>query len=133
MFWGKDTKMPILLMDEAVRERIREVVEYAETHPMTTEDLKDIIAGKKQSAGDDNNHVIKLSKHYRVVYSQEIQPDGKWYHHLSVSVPGRTQGKMPSIPVVKLIMEEFGMGNRIFGQAAIWDEDHAINILKKIE
>lgn len=120
-------------MDETVRERIKEIIAYAEAHPMTKDDLKEIIDGKKRPAGDNKNHTMIIFNHYRVVYSQEIQLDGKRYHHLSVSVPKRAQGKMPAVEAVELIMQEFGMGDNVHDCREIWNEDNAINILKKVE
>lgn len=122
--------MPILIIDETIREEIRKVMEYAKEHPTTKDDLFEMKSGQKGPVGDDPRYVMVISNHYRVVYSQEHQIDGNMYHHLSVSVPGKD--KFPSIPAFEMIMDEFGMGKNLYDCTSIWREDRAINVLKQM-
>lgn len=123
--------MPVLIIDDSVRDEIKKLIGYAKEHPSTLEDLANIMIGKQQAVGYDTKHYLVISGHYRVVYSQEHQLDRNLYHHLSISVPERGLGKVPSRQAVEMIMEEFGMGDDVM-KCHAWLEDNAVNIIKKI-
>lgn len=124
--------MPVLIIDDTVRGKIRKVIEYAVKHPTSKEDMLEICAGKKFAVGYNEGHSLIISGHYRVVYSQEYQIDDKKYHHLSISVPGRYEGDIPSREAVEMIMQEFGMGDNLMDCRSKWLEDNAVNLIKKI-
>ena len=125
--------MAVLVIDDSVREEIKRVVVYAERHRMTIEDLQAITSGEKFPPGYSDEYCLKISDHYKVVYTQEYQPDDTLYHHLSVSVPGRLSGMIPSPEAVMSIMEEFEMGSDLNDCDDIWLEYNAVNVVKKIK
>jgi len=125
----KGAGMPVLLIDKSAREKIENIIDYAKKHPTKKSDLLKIKEGKKPPVGDNTKHSLILSGHYRIVYSREHQIDGRFYHHLSISVPG---GKCPSVPSVEMIAEEFGMGRNMQSWNGIWMEGKAVNVIKEI-
>lgn len=125
--------MHLLTIDDEVRGRIRKLIAYAKEHPTTLEELRAIFSGEMEAVGYKEEYRLVIAGHYKVVYSQEHQPDGNLYHHLSISVPKRGEGKYPSVPAFELIMEEFGMGSSLSDCARIWDDEGAINAVKKVE
>jgi hypothetical protein len=110
--------MSVLIVGEAERARIKEVIAFARANPVPMSKIKE---GKL-----DHTNVLKLedrppgferpaSAHvdfpggYRAAFSIEEQPAG-FCTHLSVGVEGRAQkGMLPSMPAVRMICEEFGV------------------------
>jgi hypothetical protein len=125
----KGAEVPVLLIDNSARDKIKKIIDYAKKHPTKKSDLLKIQKGKKPPVGDNTKHSLILSGHYRIVYSREHQIDGRFYHHLSISVPG---GKYPSVPSVEMIAEEFGMGRNMQSWDGLWREGKAINVIKEI-
>jgi hypothetical protein len=129
----KGVGMSVLLIDASVREQIKRVVKYAGEHPTTLEDLHAISAGEKFAVGYNNNHYLIIPHGYRTVYSLEYQPNGRLYHHLSVSIEGKRKSSAPHPNAVEMIAEEFGMLNHIKGWSGIWLEDNAVNVIQEVK
>ena len=111
------------------KELIAAVKRYAEEHIYTLDVMKKAIAGEYIAAGDNRNYVCILGNH-RVVYSIEEQPDGNYYHHLSVSVPDK--GRYPKPVVVDLILSQFGINANVKSANHTWIEEkaEAVNVLQ---
>lgn len=69
--------------------RITEVLQYADIHRFNIQDLKRIIAGEAEPAGDNPAFEVMLPMGYRVVYTIEEHPGG-WAKHISVSTVPRS-------------------------------------------
>lgn len=132
----------LLIFDENIRSRIKEIVEHSHANPLSLQDVKDTMAGKKEAIGSNNpKHVIHLFNGFRVVYSEEYQPKGL-YRHISISKQGKEQ--IPHPVACKLILEEFGFKTPLpqdpmewfKGEAFIgWldEENDALNFLEKYD
>lgn len=121
--------MSILIIDEATKERIKEVKDYAERNHYSFDDLLDIKNGAQEPPGDNAFYSCHLSEGYRVVYIIEDQPSVGLLRHISVSL----NEQLPSVPSVKLIMEEFGFETPL-EECYVYLEDtptgKAINVLE---
>ena len=109
-----------LIIDQKATEAIQSVIKYADEHRVDLDAMKKAVEDQKTSAADDPSHICYLTKGYRIVFSIEQQKDESWYRHLSVSVDDPE--KMPSIPAVELIMEQFGFESS--GKMNIHEADH---------
>jgi len=101
----------LLLIDQEVQAQIKKVIEYADSHRVTMDDILDVMNGTGTKAGDNKENVLEIQMGYRVVFSIEEQPIGP-VRHLSISVDGDVKD-MPSVQSVKLIMSEFGFENAL--------------------
>ena len=95
-----------LVIDEAARRRITDVLCFAEENRITKSELMEIIETNGPAVGDDENRCCYLDHGFKIVYSIEEQPVG-WCHHISVSVAAID--KLPNVEAVSLIMSEFGI------------------------
>lgn len=121
-----------LIIDEDVRYIIKKVVNYANRHELTLQDIKDTLLGVKQPVGDNVNHVCFIPDGHRVVYSIENQPSGK-YKHISISID--KEGLLPNIEAIKTIIKEFDYEIDLdVDKKNVWVENEiAVNILEKID
>jgi hypothetical protein len=120
--------MRLLLFDETVRQEFRRVIQYAESHRFSTDELIQRIEAGGPSIGDDPGHVCFCEHGYKIVFSVEEQNFG-WCNHLSVSVDN--PNKVPSIEAVRALMLEFGM-QKPLEQCYVYIEDvmpKAINVI----
>jgi hypothetical protein len=118
-----------LILDEEAKADIQKVINFAEIHKITSEILLKTLKGEYPPVGDYGPHSCQLSFGFRVVYSLEEQSVG-WCRHLSVSVD--SENKLPSIPAVEAIMEEFGFTGGINDCLNVWIEnDKAVNVLQQ--
>lgn len=122
-----------LLIDEAAKKKIAEVIAYAEGHKYPKAFLMQRVKGGGKVPGDLDGYTCHLEFGFRCVYTLEEQPIG-WCHHLSVSV--NDEKKVPSIPAVELLMKEFGIQQGIKDEGVhMWIEEDispkAVNILAK--
>lgn len=101
--------MSVLIIDEAAKERIKEVKEYAERNHYSIDDLLDIKNGAQEPPGDNGFYSCHLMTGYRVVYTIEHQPSIGLVRHMSISL----NEQLPSVPSVKLIMDEFGFESQL--------------------
>jgi hypothetical protein len=96
----------VLIFDTPTKQRIDYVIDYARMHPLTMDDMLDIINKQRSPPGNDPNHVVHISFGYRCVFSMEQQNPGLC-KRLSISVD--TPGKLPNPGVTEEIMKEFGI------------------------
>ena len=136
--------MPVLIIGETERAKIAEVVAYAKAHPVLFETVRkgvvddtDVLQLKDRVPGVErppSAHVV-FPGGYRAAFSIEQQPAG-FCSHLSISVFGRSRkGMMPSLEVVQMLCEEFGVP---FPPDKGWNEEfdpgeYAVNLLSLIE
>jgi hypothetical protein len=78
---------PLLISDE-VKARVKEVVDFASGNFY--------YPGKSETIpGDDPRHVVEIPVHYRCVFSLTVDPKGKSWRHLSVSIPKKEKYPHP--------------------------------------
>lgn len=121
-----------LLIDDNARQNIARLVEFADAHRLSAEEMQRRVANGGPSIGDDPRFSCEIPFGFRVVFSIEQQPMG-WCRHLSVSVDH--PDRMPSIPAVKMIMEAFGYKQGLDESIVHIEDDispKAINILAPI-
>jgi hypothetical protein len=124
----------MLIIDEATRQRIAEVVQYAEAHTFSLDDLLDVHNQEPdaQVAGDMEDFVCYIPLDYRVVYSIEDQPIR--VRHLSISVS--TPGRLPSVAAVAEIMRWFGFVSQLSDcmvqLEAIGPDRQAVNVWEEM-
>lgn len=122
----------ILVIDDAAKAAIANVVQHASTHKL---DLKKMKNPEFKPIGDDPDFCCHLSDGFRTVFSIEQQLDNKWYRHLSVSVNSRT--KLPSQSAVEMIMKEFGFAGDVLDCDNVWVESNitpmAINLIQQLK
>lgn len=123
--------MRALIIDEAVKTGIAELIATANAHRHSAATLKRLMTGDLPPAGDYKQHTILIPDGFRVVFSIEEQPLG-WCRHLSVSI--NDPNKYPHEVAVEMIMQEFGMG-LLKDCIHVWVEEEvrAINILSLME
>jgi len=98
--------MSVLIIDESTKTRAAEVLQWADKHPFTIDDLLDMVNGQSPIAGQRPPHIMEIPIGYRAVFSIE-QQRGHLIKHLSVSV--NRPGKLPNEAAIRQIMELFQM------------------------
>lgn len=93
-----------MLIGPHVRERIAEVIAYAEAHRFSLHDLHRIMVHPEQAAGTNPAFVVEVPMGFKVVFTIEEQPMGL-SRHLSVSVDGEN---WPNEIAVQELGREFG-------------------------
>lgn len=100
--------MAMLVIDDNVRKKIDDIVGYAAADPLK---LEPMVAIAKENPESLRNfmatYTIKIPLGYQATYTQEIQRNGRKYHHISISVD--RPGKLPSREALHMICEEFKM------------------------
>lgn len=127
--------MTPFLLDQAGIAELQRIREYGKQHPYREGTLRAIMEGRAQVAGDNDKRSCVLPVNFKIVYSLEEHPCG-WCHHISIS--GGAPGKVPSIPMVEMVMKEIGFKGGARQQYSVWMEDlddgeKAVNILGPAE
>jgi hypothetical protein len=122
-----------LIIDEHVKQAISQVVQYAEEHPVTIDEVLDMYNGQEVPVGESEQHVCFIPMDYRAVFS--IEDQAKFHvRHLSISVS--TPGKLPSPEAVMMLLPLFGFKNSLqdcMVRLEDFAEGHqAINVWEKI-
>jgi hypothetical protein len=127
--------MRALIIDNEVKARIQEVINYAKSRPHNLEIIKKRMSGDYPVPGDEfSRHTCYIECGFKCVYTIEEHPCG-WCHHLSISVD--EDGKVPAIEAIKFLMKEFGIEQDI-KKCLVFSEDisetrTAVNIIAKSE
>lgn len=95
-----------LVIDIEAKEAIGRVRTYAED-PANINVLSD--HPTSPAPGDVPAHVIHLQVGFKVVYSVDLDKEGRRWKHLSMSVAG--PGRVPHPEAVKMVCKEFGIAN----------------------
>lgn len=114
-------KMRPLIIDDNARIQIKDVVDYAENHPLTRSYAQGIAEGRNSPPGDNPKHRCVLSHlgqpgtGYSCVYTIDQGEDRetkeiRWMRHLSVAVDGDGS---PQPIAIDMIMQEFGFVERL--------------------
>lgn len=127
-----------LIIDEELRLKIAGMVEHAEKNIFTLEDMKNLMRGEANPAGDLYGFNMETIFGYRVVYSIEEHPYKAGgialCRHLSMSVD--EPGKLPNEYAIQEIMGLIGFKNKL-KQCKVWLEDYmpghkAVNVVEII-
>jgi hypothetical protein len=122
-----DTQMSTpLIIDETVRERIRQLVADAQAHPVDMSRLMTSIqtpSGKARHREQMTRQTIEIPLAFLVTFSIELGhpccPPGETCRHMSMSV-GRA-GRIPNEHALWLIASEFGFWGSL-KQCLTWPE-----------
>lgn len=122
--------MRVLVVDDNFKQLLKDVRIHAEKNPFSMDDMLDVFNKIEKPAGDREGFSCFLPYYYKVVYSIEDLPAGR-VRHLSVSVP--SNGKLPSIEAVKLILKELGYMNELEACAVYIEAEIAVNVVEFIK
>jgi hypothetical protein len=127
-----------LVIDDAVREQIKALVELAEANPVQVRDLLErlqVPEQKRQHMAQMTRQTIEVPLAFLVTYSIEHGHPVGPCRHLSMSIA--REGRVPSPEAVWMIAKEFGFWGELKDCSAIWPEDlqghgKAINIVQPL-
>ncbi len=128
-------KQRLLIIGPEERDKLQRLKEFAETNPLSMQDLQATIAGTKPPVGDDVRFVVYVPNGYRVVYSIEEQKPGKYRHcSISVSEKGKFPNPIAFNELIKLLGFKYQLleSNLSENMPYIHLEPNAINILEKM-
>ena len=117
-----------LIIGPDEREKIKNLIQYAERHPYNTEKLIKIAEGILDPPGDNDNFVVIIPHGFRCVFTVEYQKPGLM-RHLSISVAKK--GRYPNEHAVQMIANEFGFTGEledwfVYGEKEV----EAINVMQ---
>lgn len=95
----------LLIIGETEKQKLAALKKHAEENVLTFDDVLDSYNKQKEPVGNSPEFRCVIPDDFTVVFSHELQPSGQ-IRHLSVSCPG--EGRVPSIPAMKIIMHELG-------------------------
>lgn len=115
------SKMRPLVIDDTTRAQIKQVVDYAENHPLTRSYVEGIAEGRNPPPGDNPEYRCMLSymgkpgTGYSCVYTIDQSQNSEtgepvWLRHLSVAVD--LDGS-PQPIAIDMLMQEFGFKERL--------------------
>jgi len=122
--------MRLLIINDESRALIKKVIEYAESHIYSLDDLLDIKNKQLSVAGDEPEFSCEIPDGFRVVYTIENQPMGK-VRHISISIKTDEPNKLPNPAAVEMIIAEFGFKNKLQDCHVSLEKDIAINVIDK--
>jgi len=126
-------KVRVLYINEIIKENIQRMIKNAEANKIDINQMRKISEGLLPAVGYDANFTCNIEHGFKVVFSIEQQLDKNWYRHMSVSINDKS--KLPSIPAVELLMQEFGFIGGIHDCDHVWIERNispmAVNIIQK--
>lgn len=98
----------VLVIDEATKERAKEIIRHAADNVYSIDDLYQIMDGNKKPPGDDSKYVMQIFNGFRVVFSFEEQYKMDQLvlcKHLSISLTDCDA--LPSLEAAQEIMKLF--------------------------
>lgn len=98
--------MRLLIVDDLVRDNVKRLLEYANKHVFSMDDLLDIYNKQAPVIGDRPEFVCEIPVGFRVVYNHEEQNIGV-VKHISISVD--KPGALPNVEAVKEILRLFNI------------------------
>lgn len=120
-----------VVISAAVREAIRVAIDEARKTPMPLDQVMSqampdkpsiALADRKMSPNRPLPQTVEIPVGVRCNLTFEEQPSGLC-RHLSISVDA--EGKMPNIPVVAMIAQEFGLKHGVFSPfCKTWSEEY---------
>ncbi|MEK6829101.1 MAG: hypothetical protein AABY15_03160 [Nanoarchaeota archaeon] len=122
-----------LIIDDEIKDKLKNLASYAERNPFTMDDLLDTMNKQLAPAGDMEHYVVHIPFGYKVAFSIEQQAVGD-VRHLSMSVDA--VGKLPNVIAVEEIMKIIGFKNKLENCVVkledIGENRQAINVLEII-
>lgn len=119
-----------LIIGADEKQTLKKLKQFAEDHPMTMDDLLDILNGGP-APGDREGYTCFIPFGFRVVFTIEPNRQGNKIRRVSVSIASKRG--LPSFEAVEMIMEELGFINKInSGKCKVFIEEEAINIAELI-
>ena len=121
-----------LVIDPAVRERMREILALAELRPIPLELTKALVDGKPMPEGLYDDFTMQVPMGFTVIYTHEAQPRGL-FRHMSMSV--HLEGRVPHPEAVRMVMQELGFVNDL-EHCISWPErgpQVAINVIEPLD
>jgi len=112
-----------LIVDQDLKDKIANLVSYADRNPLSMDDLLDIYNKQMKPTGDIGPYTLILPFGYKIVYTIDAYPDKK-IRHLSMSVD--TPGSLPNPAMVQEIMKLIGFKGGLL-ECIVHLEDIAIN------
>lgn len=121
----------VLVMGDEEKQKLEDLKAYAEEHPLTMDDLLDIMHGAP-APGDRPEYTCLIPFDYKVVFT--IEPNARQVpiRHLSISV--KAKGRLPLPEACQMIMVHLGFQNRIdSGRCKVeYERDIAISIAELV-
>lgn len=126
-------KIRPLVIDEKVKDRARQLMQYAIDHPMSHEELKDRAQnpGKYKPPGDDPNHFMLIDLGYTVVFTIGREKAGP-FKQLSVSIIDKDTKLVPHVAAVNAIAELFNFPPIPNPSVHAWLEDRGPSLPKAV-
>jgi hypothetical protein len=129
--------MTPFILDPAGIAELHRIRDYARKHPYREGAMKALVEGRGNPPGDNAGFSCVLPLAFRIVLTLEEHQNSTWAYHLSVSVIGKPD-RLPTIPMVEMVMKEIGFKGTINDQYNVWIEDlpgvgKAINVLGPAE
>jgi hypothetical protein len=117
-----------LLIDDATRTKLEQVKAHAAANPFSIDDMRELMTGRQVPAGDREGFSFEIPVGFRVVYTVEDHPSGR-FKHISISVDDPKVA--PSPEAVKYIMKEMGFEFSL-EQCKVYIEEPipAVNVLE---
>lgn len=101
-----------LLIDENVKSDIKRVIQYAESHIHSYEEVMKRLEDVDAIPGNKKEFTCLIPYRFKVVYSIDTAKDGTIFKHISIS---NESGRYPHPNVIMLLVKEFGFrGKNIF-------------------
>ena len=117
--------MSFLLIDENIKNELKSLKEYSEKNEYSLDELLDIKNGVLEPPGDSEYFGRFISNGYKVVFTIENHPGGK-FRHMSLSVNNKT----PHPEATKLIMQELGFKNKLEDCIVYLELDVYLNVIE---
>ena len=123
-----------LVIDEAVRAKMRAVVALAEGRPIPLEVLQVLARGEPPPSDLNADFTFDIPMGFTVTYTHEAQEKGL-LRHLSMSV--HRKGRVPHPVAVQMVMEEMGFIHKL-EDCITWPEAvgggvEAINVVEPLD
>lgn len=123
--------MAALIISQLEKECLAKLKIYAESHPLNTDDLLDLINGGIPP-GERDEFVCFIPNGFKVVYTVEPAKNGELTRHMSLSI--NLPGRAPNEHACQMVMEELGFKNKLVGgKCAVWlEQENVVNIVEYI-
>jgi len=122
-------RMRALLIDDNVKAELKSLTEYAFKNQYSSDKMLDRVNGDVEPPGDDKNFYRIIPNDFKVVFTVETHPVGK-FRHASISVGDRT--KLPNPHACEEIVKMLDFDGDLSDCRLGGFEDGAIDIMQEI-
>ena len=119
-----------LILGLPERRLLDELRQFAESHLLDAQALVALVS-KGTAIGDQPGRKVEIPFGYRVAFTVEQHPGGKWYRHISVSV--ETPGHIPHPVAVDQIADCVGFIKNGPHRISYIEGGVAVNLLQECE